>query len=191
MSENFELDNKNSTETEAEENKKLALLNKINATLAELGSTAKWKMLPDFKDEYKSLQDKTITIVDDGDMILQNQMPDLIVATAGKASFVFHKGEPVEKIIDQIKDKNPDIVLMDYSLAKGIEGPQVIELLKKSGFTGKIIGYSSSKDSNEALIKSGAVGAIDKSAYNRERYESDSVRLLGELIKKLEEKQPQ
>lgn len=167
--------------------KEKELLEKINASLAELGSTAKWKGLPDFKEEYASLRDKKITIVDDGYEILQNQLPDLMVATDGKASFVHYKNESIEKLIEQIIAKNADIVLMDYTLSEDVTGTQVIKSLMEAGFTGKIIGYSSSKNSNEALIKSGAIGAVDKSAYNQELYESDSVRLLGELIKNLQE----
>ena len=170
------------------ENKDAELLDKINSLLAELGSSAKWVELPDFNPEYSSLQGKSITIVEDSVDILKNQLPDLVVASNGKASFVLNKDEPIGELVKKIVDKNPDIVLMDGTLAN-VKGTYVIEMLKKSGYEGKIIGYSSSEDSNDELIASGAIGAVDKSSYEKKTHDPNSVKLLGELIQALEKKE--
>jgi hypothetical protein len=178
MTENFESNENSFIENKTKEDNNPDLLSKINTTLAKLGSTAKWIKTPEFRAEYKPLQDKKIILVDDSVAVLENQMPKLMVATNGKALFVLYKGEPIEELIKQILSQNADIILMDYTLSEEINGSMAIDLLRQEGFTGKIIGYSSSKDSNMEMVKHGAVGTVDK-------FKMDSVRLLGELIKDL------
>ena len=63
-------------------------LDKINAILKDLGSSAKWKRAPEHIEGAELLREKTIVMVDDEQQVLEAFVPDLVVATDGKAIFI-------------------------------------------------------------------------------------------------------
>ncbi len=153
------------------------LLSAINEHLAQLGCKASYLKLPEVDPEIvKSLSGKKILMVDDSDWI-ENWVPILIVATNNCASAIFHEASVSEQnLIGMIARRNPDIILLDKSLAGGVQGNLLVEKLKNELPLVKIFGFSSSDHSNQLLIKAGAVGAADKT-------EPDTNIVLKEIIK--------
>ena len=165
------------TETNPEVQKEV-LLEKINQTLANLGSTSKWKEAPEFLKEYEPLKDKTIVMIDDVLNILENLAPHLIVATEGKASCIKFESQDLDELVQKITESNPDIVLMDYHLSENLKGEDVVKALKEKGFLGDIVGSSSDPRTAELFANAGAKGVIDKGRLDAE----DSVKELADLI---------
>ncbi len=155
----------------------VALLAKINTALAALGSTGKWKRLPEFQPEYQILLGKKIVIIDDYFMILQNMIPELMVASGGNAEAIHHTGESLQELVDMFLSRQPDIIIMDYNLAAGLKGTSIVRELFKRGFTGKIVGGSSEPERVRDFIAVGALGNIDESD------EVGAVKDLAKLVK--------
>lgn len=160
------------------ETQKTILLEKINTALSELGSTSKWKRAPDFLEGYVPLKDKTVVMVDDLKMILEQMVPYLLTATEGKASFIEFTGQQLEELIEQITTHSPDIVLVDYHLSDELKGTNVIEALHGQNFQGEVVGFSSDSRTARAFIDAGAKGAVDKGGYDPE----NSVKELAAVI---------
>ena len=154
------------------------VLQKINEALAALGSKDKWLKAPEQLPEYEALKGKRIVLVEDVKGVIENLLPEYISATEGNAEAVFHTTQDLEGLVAEIISKDPDVVLMDYSLAKNITGVEVIEGLREQGFTGKIVGNSSESHRAEEFKRAGAIGSIDKSSYPT----SDSIIELAKLL---------
>lgn len=156
------------------------LLEKINQILADLGSTGKWRKLPESFAEYEALRGKKIVMVDDVKMLLENFMPILMVATDGNASFVQYTGQAMDELIEQIARNNPDIVLMDYHLSEYFKGSGVVRALKEQKFSGQAIGFSSDARAAREFTAAGADGTVNKGAGLVE----EAVKELADLIAK-------
>ena len=102
-------------ENQAERN--VELLEKINAILAGLGSRARWLKLPQAQLEYTALKDKRVLMVDDIAGVLEQFVPDLVIATDGKASFLQYVNQTAYNLTDEMVAGNPDIILLDYNLS--------------------------------------------------------------------------
>lgn len=156
------------------------LLDKINETLALLESKARYLKVPEDYPEYQSLKGKKILMLDDIERLLEAFLPDLMVATDGNASFVLQKGETAEETAKEILTQNPDIALLDYSLQEGVKGTDVYEFLKKSGYLGKSIGFSSDKESQKLFKKAGVEDCIEKDTFDT----SAIVKEIAKLVEK-------
>ncbi len=143
------------------QNAEKKILQKINTTLSSLSIKDEWIKAPEFLPEYHFFKDKKVLMVDDVMGVIANNLPEYITATAGKANAIYHTRQSLDELVSQIIGENPDIVLMDYSLANEITGASVIKELQAKGFKGKIVGHSSESRSNE-FKEAGAVGSIDK-----------------------------
>lgn len=159
---------------------KMSLLEKINKALADLGSTKKWKKAPEFLKEYEPLRGKVLVMVDDIKNLLEHFAPDLIVATNGNASFIEYTGQDIDKLIKQIMQYNPDIVVMDYHLSDYLKGSSVIMSLNEQNFSGQAIGFSSDNDTSKDFIAAGVKGTVKKDTSQPEK----SVAELANLISK-------
>lgn len=127
-----------------QEDPKLTL---INAKLAELGSTAKYKKSPENREGFAPLKGKRVLMVDDTKDLLEAYIPDLMVATDGAGDFVRIKPiQTVREAADAIMAKNPEIILMDYHISPDYKGTAIAQELQQRGFNGTIIGFSSEKD---------------------------------------------
>lgn len=155
-----------------------AILQKINEALKALGRTETWLKAPDFLPEYEALRGKKIILVDDVVGVLANIIPEYIVATDGSADAILHTGQSLAELVAEILAKNPEIVLMDYTLANDITGVEVISELKAQGYAGKVVGNSSEKQRGKEFARVGAIGSINKSAYPT----SDSIKELAVLL---------
>jgi len=159
---------------------KAALLENINRTLTELGSTGKWKSTPEFLEGYEPLKDKIVVMVDDVKTVLENFAPHLIVATDGKAFFIEYKGQKLEELIQEIMESSPNIVVMDYHLSENLKGTDVIKALKGQNFSGEAVGFSSDSHTAREFTDAGAIGVVDKGGYSPE----NSIEKLATLISK-------
>ena len=153
-------------------------IEKINATLQELGSTAKWKRAPERIPGTEALKDKTIVMVDDESGVLEAFIPDLMVATDGKATFIKYNGQSVEELIEQIRQSKANLVLLDFHLSETLKGATVARAMTDQGFAGSIVGFSSDDDARRKFKAAGALGAINKEA----GFPESSVKKLGELF---------
>ncbi|PIR87104.1 MAG: hypothetical protein COU11_02660 [Candidatus Harrisonbacteria bacterium CG10_big_fil_rev_8_21_14_0_10_49_15] len=140
------------------------ILAKINSALTGLGSTMQWLRAPDARSEYKPLEGRRIVMVDDVQMVLEGMLPELIVATSGNAEPIHFTGQQVEDLIAQILSANPEIVLVDYHLSEQLKGSEVTALLRRAGFTGTVIGFSSDPDTVRAMERAGGNGCVKKEA---------------------------
>jgi len=166
------------------------LLDKINTAIKELGGGAKWKRTPEHLDGTEVLKDKTVVMVDDEIGVLEAFVPNLMVATDGKASFIRYDNRSLEQLVAQIQEAKADVVLLDYHLSRGperafpftpgeLEGSEVARGLVGAGFTGSIIGFSSDTYVKREFQDAGALGAINKSP----GFPGDSVKELAQLLK--------
>lgn len=150
----------------SQEPDKNLLLEKINKALLEMGSKAQYLKVPEDYPEYQALKGKKVLMLDDVKGLLEAFIPDLMVATNGNASYIFHKGETPEEVAKQIIEQNPDLALLDYSLSGGVTGTDIYELLKENGFAGKPIGFSSDKNSQGLFKKAGVEDCVDKDTFD-------------------------
>lgn len=140
------------------------LLEKVNQLLYKIGSDFKISELPKLRlAEIRPLKDKKIVMVDDDEEVFRVFIPLLTVATNGKADVVGHFGQSLNELIEQILELNPEVILLDRNLSMGIDGVAVAQKLIEKGFDGnKIIGFSSSRDADQAFKKAGIRGSITK-----------------------------
>jgi CheY-like chemotaxis protein len=134
----------------------------VNSALRKLGSKLEYIKSPDYFPEYDKLKGKKIIMIDDVFMVLENILPDLVVASDGNAEAIHYTNQKLEDLILDLMDKNPDILILDYHLSDGLKGVEIAIGLKRLGFEGKIVGGSSESDKGKEFIKAGAVGNIDK-----------------------------
>ena len=92
----------------------------------------------------------------------------LVVATNGHAEFFHHTGEEPQQIVAEILKLDPDIVLMDENLHGNVRGTSLTRDLARTGFKGKIVGFSSDPSLARAFEQAGAVGMLRKSAFRIE-----------------------
>ena len=116
-------------------------LNKINTALADFGSELEYLKPPEFQPEYESLRGKKVVMVDDVFGVIENILPEIVVATDGNARGIHYKGQSLQELAADILSKKPDVIILDYHLSDYLKGIEVAKELSKIGFTGKIVGY--------------------------------------------------
>ncbi|HAI22499.1 TPA: hypothetical protein DCP77_00725 [Candidatus Collierbacteria bacterium] len=116
----------------------------------------------------ENLRDKKITLLDDQETVFGSFVPRLLVETNGKAAFIYHQGQTAEEIIEELLKTNPDAVLIDYNLANGIKGSDLVKILNKKEFPGKVFGFSTDMRANMAFKEANADGVIYKDINNTE-----------------------
>jgi DNA-binding NarL/FixJ family response regulator len=155
------------------------VLQSINTALKRLGSRLEYLKAPDYFPEYEFLKDKKIIMIDDVFMILENILPDLVVASGRNAEAIHYKDQKLEDLIMELLDKNPDILILDYHLSDNVKGVEIARGLIRLGFKGKIVGGSSESERGAEFIKAGAVGNIDKSAWPVSDMVKELVKVVG------------
>jgi|CXWL01.1.fsa_nt_gi CheY-like chemotaxis protein len=154
------------------------LLGKINDVLTALGVATRWRRAPKYLPEYAPLKGKSVLMVDDVMGVLENFIPDLVIATDGRASFLHHEQQTAEALASEIMSANPDIVLLDYNLAQGIKGDTVANLLKEQGFAGQMVGFSSENQHESKFVTAGAQGCVEKINFDP----AESIKKLAEIV---------
>lgn len=164
-----------------QESDKNLLLEKINMTLSELGSKAKYLKLPRDLEEYKPLKGKKVLMLDDVQGLLEAFIPDLMVATDGNTSYVLYKGEKPEEVAKRIIEQNPEITLLDYKLSESVNGTDVYKVLKENGFVGMPIGFSSERDATiNSFKRAGVENCVEKDTFDT----SAIVKEIAKLVEK-------
>lgn len=116
----------------------------------------------------ENLRDKKITMLDDQEIVFGTFVPRLLAETNGNAAFIYHQGQTVEEIIDELIKTKPDAVLIDYNLANGIKGSDLVKILNQKEFSGKVFGFSTDMRANLAFKEANASGVIYKDLNNTE-----------------------
>ena len=155
-------------------------INQINDVLKSLGSGYMCEEVPERIQGTEILRDKTIVMVDDQLILLKLFAPELVVATDNKARFIEHTNQKIEDLVTSIMETKADIVLLDYSLASGIKGPEVARALLSKGFSDLIIGFSTHGNAEFEFEASGALGSIKKE--NPEKFPGVSVKALANFL---------
>ncbi|MEK7138352.1 MAG: response regulator [Patescibacteria group bacterium] len=133
--------------------------------------------VPEKFEGFEPLRDRKVVMVDDGKFILTAFVPELMVATNGNAEFIEQSEQDAQQLTDNILSRNPEIVLMDYSL-KSMTGSTVAKMLTEKKFQGIIIGFSNNSDSNSEFQKAG----VTKTAFKSISNPRDSVLEVANLI---------
>ncbi|OGJ58891.1 hypothetical protein A2635_01675 [Candidatus Peribacteria bacterium RIFCSPHIGHO2_01_FULL_51_9] len=120
------------------------LLERINEALEQLGSTARYKKIPDASPGCESLKGKRITMVDDSKNVLEGFIPELMVATGGLASLIYQQKQTVNELVEEALATSSDAILMDYML-RGFYGDTVVRKLKEKNPSLLCIGFSSTE----------------------------------------------
>lgn len=154
------------------------LIDKINATLKELGSGNEWIKPPEPVEGTEILKNKNIVMVDDVQGLLECFAPHLMVATDGNAAFIKYNGQSIEELVKQILQTKANLVLLDYHLSDTLKGSSVARVLLGDKFPGLVVGFSSDPRAERDFNQSGAFGSVDKSAGSPE----DSIKALAELL---------
>jgi DNA-binding NarL/FixJ family response regulator len=158
------------------------ILEKTNEVLQELGFKPVSK-LPRDSDAFNALKGKRVVMVDDSKGLVESYIPWLVVSTGGTASAILHTDQSVEALVAAVVERAPDVVLMDFNLKMEIKGTAVMEALRKSGFTGHVVGFSSDPGTALSFEKAGAAVSILKNF--RPRLEMEA---LAEVVQILQEK---
>ena len=144
-----------------------SLLADINAAQRELGSTSRYKFLPNISEDIAAgLQGKRVLIVDDSIDVLQHWSPLLLAATLGTSKHVLHSDQSLIELCREITLKDPEIVLLDYSLSGELTGPTLAARLKLLLPGILVMGFSSDDESNLSFLKSGVLYTANKSREN-------------------------
>lgn len=154
------------------------LKNLVNQVFSEMGSSMRYKKVKETVPGCESLLGKKIVMVDDVKEVLESFVEDLVVASGGNASFILHKDQLLDELVNEILQRNPDVVLVDGNLAKNIKGDMVIEQLDKNNINAKSIIFSS--DSHMAAqLKSKNITFVKKETHDPE----SSIRDVAGMVK--------
>ena len=140
------------------------ILTAINAFLEQLGRSCRYLKVPTVPETaFETLQGKRILLVDDVSRIAEHWTPLLISASNGNANAVIHTASTsAEELLERIISERPEIILLDYELAAGLKGSQLVEPIRTVLPDTLLIGFSSNSTYNRMLIESGAAGAVEK-----------------------------
>ncbi len=141
------------------------VLELVNNALEKLGSKMKYIKAPEYFPEYDALKGKKIIMIDDAFGVLENILPELVVASNGNAEAIHYTNQKLEELVVELLDKHPDILILDYHLSDYLKGIEIAKELNKAGFEGKIVGGSSESERGKEFMKVGAAGNIDKTEY--------------------------
>jgi len=169
-------------QSQTQDNKNPLLLETINNIMNELNKEAPWlkgnlKTIPEFLPEYEKLKGKKILWIDDTANLIGKLAPHFVVATDNNFSFVLHKDQSKGGLLQEVLDKNPDIILLDYSLANGVKGDILAKILIAEDYTGKIIGFSGDGTITDHF-KNAGVEAVHKDEDNPSKSLKDIANLI-------------
>lgn len=134
---------------------------KIGEAMTSLGSKMFWGEAPK-RIGGNVLEDLSIVVVDSYFSSLEAVMPYLVVYFKS-AKAIFYQEQSFEDLTDKIVTINPDIFLVGHQ-SGSFGGGMLIKEMKRQGYGGCIIGFSSDRDARHKLVKSGAVGCVRKEA---------------------------
>lgn len=138
------------------------LLTRLNA-MSETFQYGRFKSLPEISPEAsKILGGVRITIVDDLADVLMHVGADLLVATEGNISLLYHTTQSFEELVEQIVATSPELVLMDGALRRGMKGADLITSLTAKLPGTCMVAHSGDDDLNQEMLKVGAFGFISK-----------------------------
>ncbi len=140
----------------------------VNKAFELLESTTRYKRVKENVPGSEGLRGKRITMVDDVKTVLEGFVEDLVVASDGNASFILHADQPVEELIAEILASDPDVVLVDGHLAKGIQGNKVVEFLLQSRPDILPILFSSDTRFAQAAGVEGVITSVNKDSADPE-----------------------
>lgn len=103
-----------------------------------------------------------ILMVDDSREALIAFVEPLMVATDGKAEFLFHSSQTGEQLCEEILSSAATLILLDGNLRYGIKGEELIASIKHARPSLRIIGFSSSMDLEAPFMKAGAEVFVQK-----------------------------
>lgn len=140
------------------------LLECINHALKDMGSTMRYKKIPDAFPGCESLKGKHITMVDDSNRVLEGFLAELMVATGGCAQFIYQQGQTVDELVNEVLATNSDVILMDYMLQE-YHGDTVVRRIREKNPSLLCIGFSSMA----GAFNHTGIPSVRKNAWDREK----------------------
>lgn len=156
------------------------VLDKINNAVSKLGSRMKWARPPQNLPEYEPLSGKKVMMIDDVAIVLENIIPDLMVATDGNTTFILYGGQDIETILEQILNEKPDALLLDYNLSDKVKGTDIAKALRIKEFGGKIVGFSSERAAIREFNQNGVDDCIGKGGISSEESVAELAKLFSQ-----------
>jgi CheY-like chemotaxis protein len=117
---------------------------------------------PDPFKEAEVLAGRRVVLVDDEIMTLSCFVSDFTAATRGSAVFLPHLGQSLEELVEAVSRAQPEYVLMDFRLAQGLEGPEVVRGLLNRRSDLLCFGFSSDVNVRPNFLEVGAREVILK-----------------------------
>jgi len=148
--------------------KNTLLLQKVNQILESLGSTSKYKRLSEKVEGCEALKGKKVMMIDDVLGLLEQIIPELMVATDGNAQAVLHRDQTLGGLVKAVLENNPDIILIDQDLNNNAKGSELLPLILHHRPESFCVGFSSDKDNARKFLAAGARGFVEKSSYDTE-----------------------
>lgn len=109
------------------------------------------------------LSSRRLLMVDDSTGFLREWIPLLLVATGGNADFLLHRdGVSDAELLRSIVEKKPDLILLDYQLADGVVGENLVSPLQQHLPSCIIIGFSAHDELSNKILRAGAHGVAPK-----------------------------
>ena len=118
------------------------------------------------KASFRSLQGRSVVIVDDTQQILRSAVPILVAATEGKATFIHvdpYRTVQPEEVIKRVVDSAAEWVLLDAMLGQTFDGPFLARKIGQQLPSARCVGFSSARNAFEG---SPVVGSILKDTGN-------------------------
>lgn len=155
----------------------IALSDLIADRAKELGIRIHADHLPTMPPGLEALAGRKIVLVDDGLDVVAAFLVPLMMVTEGEAEFVLQNTQSMDQTIDEILEKDPEIVLLDEYL-RGLRGHQLIGplLQKKPGLI--CLGFSNAESTEKIFLESGAKGFVFKEQTDPWRTLEHVVRLI-------------
>lgn len=140
------------------------LLAIINDSVRALGQPGSFFKLPEVQPHIQQqLQNKQLLLVEDNPVIAALYSRYLVTATNGNFNFVIHTARiQMDTLLEFVVTKQPDVVLLDYQLAAGLRGTELVAPLRRELPRSILIGFSSDPFDNQQLVAAGASGAATK-----------------------------
>lgn len=137
------------------------------------------------KVQFDDLINCNMLLIDDSQLVMAAFIEPLMYATNGNASFLWHRDQSPEQLMDQVVEKKPDVVLIDANLEDGLRGYHLIPLLKNRLPNASFIGFSTAPSTRDAFMAAGAIGFVEKDISDPER----NLREIAEVLKNREGKE--
>ncbi len=151
------------------------MLHLINRTLEEFGHMEACTDLPVLAKGCEFLANRRLVVVDDVQVALSAFIPAFTLATNGQARFLLHDRQSLIRLAEEVLQMRPYAVLIDGQLAGNARGTELACLMRKLGYKGFLVGFSSNAEVFQRSEVLDSVDTVVLKIYNRPEFVTFSV----------------